>query len=172
MEYDHREARNHHSAIYLLRTVTQNHIQLTVIADQKANIVIGISLIIFTVLITEAKQSPITPAIAVMTACAAGAAFLSLLALMPDLPKFKTVQLKPNLLFFSYFSRIQEEEFVDEMMETVLGTTTETFEAMLVDLYRLGRVLKKKYYYLTLSYYIFALGLILSGFCLLYELLL
>lgn len=45
-----REGKTHFSdGIYVLRTTQQNQVQLNLMADQKANIVIGMSLIFFTI---------------------------------------------------------------------------------------------------------------------------
>lgn len=147
--------------IHLLRTTQQIQYQLSQMADQKANILMGTTFVIFTITMSQAKAGG-GPALALLILGAA--AFLSaLLAVMAVLPSTK-VPPKPdgpaNLLFFGSFSQLSEEEFVARLLKTVEDHHS-VFEAFAHDIYQNGRVLaRKKYRLLGYAYRVLVLGLI------------
>jgi len=149
--------------IHLLRTTQQIQYQLSQMADQKANILMGTTFVIFTITMSQAKANggP-TTALLILGA----AAFLSaLLAVMAVLPSTKAVP-RPNgpanLLFFGSFSQLSEDEFVAMMLKTVEDHHS-VFEAFAHDIYQNGRVLAlKKYRLLGYAYRVLVVGLIAS----------
>lgn len=149
--------------VHLLRTTQQIQYQLSQMADQKANLLMGTTFVIFTITIGQAKTTT-GPAIALLILGAA--AFMSaLLAVMAVLPSTK-VPPRPdgpaNLLFFGSFSQLSEDEFVALMLKTV-ETHDAVFEAFAHDIYQNGRVLaRKKYRLLGYAYKVLVVGLIAS----------
>ena len=149
--------------VHLLRTTQQIQYQLSQMADQKANLLMGTTFVIFTITIGQAKTTT-GPAVALLILGAA--AFLSaLLAVMAVLPSTK-VPPRPdgpaNLLFFGSFSQLTEDEFVALMLKTV-QTHDAVFEAFAHDIYQNGRVLaRKKYRLLGYAYKVLVVGLICS----------
>lgn len=149
--------------VHLLRTTQQIQYQLSQMADQKANLLMGTTFVIFTLTVGQAKANG-APATALLIL--GGAAFLSaLLAVMAVLPSTKAPP-KPegpaNLLFFGSFSQLSEEEFVARMLKTVEDHNS-VFEAFAHDIYQNGRVLaRKKYRLLGHAYRVLVVGLICS----------
>lgn len=149
--------------VHLLRTTQSIQYQLSQMADQKANLLMGTTFVIFTITIGQAKSGS-APATALLILGAA--AFLSaLLAVMAVLPSTK-VPPRPdgpaNLLFFGSFSQLSEDEFVALMLKTV-ETHDAVFAAFAHDIYQNGRVLaRKKYRLLGYAYKVLVVGLICS----------
>ncbi len=147
--------------IHLLRTTQQIQYQLSQMADQKANILMGTTFVIFTITMSQAKATG-GPTLALMILGAT--AFLSaLLAVMAVLPSTKVpprTSGPANLLFFGSFSQLSEEEFVAMLMKAVEDHRT-VFEAFAHDIYQNGRVLaRKKYRLLGYAYRVLVVGLI------------
>ena len=149
--------------VHLLRTTQSIQYQLSQMADQKANLLMGTTFVIFTITLGQIKGGNQPPLALLILG---GAAFLSaLLAVMAVLPSTK-VPPRPNgpanLLFFGSFSQLSEDEFVALMLKTV-QTHDAVFEAFAHDIYQNGRVLaRKKYRLLGYAYKVLVIGLILS----------
>jgi hypothetical protein len=151
-------------AIHLVRTVQTIQYQLSQMADQKANMVLAASFVIFTVTLSQAKAgvSSLPLPLLVLGACAFAAAFLAILAVLPSVtapPKATGVK---NVLFFNAFTQIPEQEFVD-MILGIMAQPQTMYEAMAHDIYQNGQVLAhKKYRFLGYAYRILLTGLVAS----------
>jgi hypothetical protein len=149
--------------IHLLRTTQAIQYQLSQMADQKANLLMGTTFVIFTLTVGQAKANG-SPALALLILGAA--AFASaLLAVMAVLPSTK-VPPRPdgpaNLLFFGSFSQLGEDEFVARLLKTVEDHHS-VFEAFAHDIYQNGRVLaRKKYRLLGYAYRVLVVGMVCS----------
>ncbi len=162
--YDPKRINIDHSsaAVYLLRTAQQHHVHLSSMADNKANIMIGVSALIFSMLIGYIQKEGLglpTGILAVSTLMAATTAIMAVLpsskGQAPGNPGF-------NPLFFGCFSQLTPEEFCREM-EKVLRDDPSVYTALAMDMYGIGHVLyRKKYRYLAFSYRIFLGGLFLA----------
>jgi len=149
-------------AVYLLRTAQQHHVHLSSMADNKANIMIGVSALIFSMLIGYTQQEGFglpTGILAVSTLMAATTAIMAVMPATkgpsPGTPGF-------NPLFFGCFSQLTPEEYCREM-EKVLRDDPSVYTALAMDMYGIGNVLyRKKYRYLAYSYRIFLGGLFLT----------
>ena len=151
------------SAIYMLRTTQQHHVQLSAMADQKANILIGASLVVITMLLGQLHTSGFSLPMVVMGIFIFSAALCALLAVTPSL-KRPLKSTNNNWLFFGAFSHLSQEEYTAKMLE-MLKTDQSVYEAMIQDIYQMGMVLhKKKYRYLSYSYRLFIVGLITTFF--------
>lgn len=150
----------HPNAIQLLRTMQQHHVTLSSMADQKANIIIGINSVIFALVLQEAPQHP---ALMVLAASSCLAAVLCLLVVVPSLGgRLLGPETPPNLLFFSAFTSLPEAEWV-AWLQSVNADEHAIQRAMARDVYQMGQVLaRKKYRFLSWGYRVFIGGLIAS----------
>ena len=152
----------HPNAIHLLRTMQAHHVSLSAMADQKANILIGVNSVIFALVVREG--SAMTAPMLVLAASSSLAAVLCMLAVVPAFgsKKPKGPVMPPNILFFGAFTNLSEAEFVAEL-DIINTDDVRIRQAMARDVYQLGHVLKhKKYRYLALGYKVFIVGLILT----------
>ncbi len=152
------------------RTNYRNHINLSAIADNKANIMISVNTILISVLITAlsyqhiAEKNPmvILPVVIFLVTGLASLTF-AVLSARPKVTvlnqKLSPDQAKRNIIFFGNFVQLnldQYEAAMDAMFrdgELLIGNMTR-------DLYYLGKVLDKKYRFLSISYNIFMVGFV------------
>lgn len=160
------EVKGRNTADYLLRTAQQHHVQLSVMADTKANILITVSSIVLTLSISQFGDPTLRWSLLTL----AGFTLLALLmAVLTVLPKFGRVKLKGNelpagfnLLFFGNFIALSQERYLQEM-ETVLASDARVYETLVRDLYSLGRYLYyRKYRFLRYSYILLLTGFIIA----------
>ena len=153
---------SHPNAIHLLRTMQAHHVMLSSMADQKANILIGVNSVIFALVVREG--SAMTAPMLVLAATSSLAAILCMLAVVPTFGKKKPKgrPMPPNILFFGAFTNLSEAQFIAEL-DIINCDDALIRQAMARDVYQLGNVLKhKKYRYLALAYQVFISGLILT----------
>ncbi len=149
---------SHANSIHLLRTVQAHHVALSGMADQKANILIGVNSVIFALVLREAAA--MTMPMMVMAACSALAAALCVIAVVPAVGASRLTRGEPNILFFGTFTRMSEAEFL-HAIDTVLSSDANIRHAMARDVYQLGMVLKrKKFRFLSWGYRVFIFGII------------
>lgn len=155
--------------IYVLRTTQQNQVQLTLMADQKANIVIGVSLIFFTLaqrqLVNGIGENVVFIVPFLMLALTMLASFLLAIAvLVPRIrsrPACAAADL-PNPLFFGFFPSAQEDDYVCHLAAKMADVDSAR-ELLIRDIYQTGRVLRRKFRFLRLSYLCLATGVVSSG---------
>jgi hypothetical protein len=163
---------------HTLRTAQQHQVTLSLIADQKANIIIGFALIFFSVIQSQMFSSEFSQKVYFLPLAAlAITVFISFfLAILVVLPRIKSSGFTkpadmPNPLFFGFFASFPEKEYSDYMMKT-LNNNVAARELMIKDIYQIGAVLKKKYQLLRFSYMLLAVGALLSVLVLIMKLLL
>ena len=151
----------HPNAIHLLRTVQAHHVTLSAMADQKANILIGVNSVILALLVRQ--DSAMTAPMLALAGAASLAAILCMLAVVPAIGTRRSSLSHPsNLLFFGAFTRLSEAEFQAEL-DTISASDVGIRRAMARDIYQLGLVLRhKKYRYLGWAYRVFMGGLVLT----------
>jgi HD superfamily phosphodiesterase len=164
------------------RVTYRNHINFSAIADNKANMLIGINAIILSIVLTvigsglvgslEVLLENITLVVPVgiLMLCSSIAMVFAVLSARPNIAK-QHISFDPNnikatngILFFGNYSRISQSDF-NLYMTALLENEPLTYENMNNDLYNLGQVLQKKYKLLRKAYNIFMFGLILSISC-------
>lgn len=148
--------------VQAMRTAQGIHVSLSQMADQKSSILMGATLVIFTITIGQTtRNGGPPPALLVLGFFAFVTAVLVMLATMPATARFRTEQ-PINLLFFGSFAQLDEEDFVARLMAA--SRTEEGLRRLILhDLYQNGRVLHgKKYRLLGYAYRSFLLGLTLS----------
>ncbi|MEL7221360.1 MAG: Pycsar system effector family protein [Bacteroidota bacterium] len=153
------------------RAVYRNHINLSAIADNKANIMISVNAILISVLITflsyrniaETQPMILLPVVVFLVTGLASLTF----AVLSARPKVTNVisnekQAAANsLAFFGNFVHLSLADFEAAMNEQ-LSSSTLIYKSMVDDLYYLGQVLDKKYRYLSIAYNVFMVGLIVT----------
>lgn len=155
----------------MFRTTLRNHINLSAIADNKANLMLSINAIIISitisVLVPNYKANPELniPAGFLLLVCLLSIVFATL-STRPKVTrgtftKDDINKKKANLLFFGNFFNTSLEEFEWGMGE-MMKDRDFLYGSMVRDLHSLGKVLNKKYHFLRITYYIFMYGMILS----------
>ncbi len=155
------------------RSAFRVHINLSAIADNKANIMISVNAIVLSVivsLVTYRNIPETNPFIMVPTVIFISSGLASLVfAVLSSRPRVTSLNegansladFKENLTFFGNFSALTVIEF-EELMDEMLKDEKYIFKNMVRDLYHLGKVLDLKYKYLTISYNIFMIGFVIS----------
>jgi predicted metal-dependent HD superfamily phosphohydrolase len=155
----------------MFRTTSNNHFELSSLADSKSNIMISVNAIIIsvslTVLIARLAYYPqyVIPTIILLTVCLAAVIF-AILATRPSINDGRFTEedirsKRTNLLFFGNFHRMKLDEYQWAMNE-MLKDREYLYNSMIKDIYFLGVVLARKYKYLRISYTIFMWGLIIA----------
>jgi predicted metal-dependent HD superfamily phosphohydrolase len=155
----------------MFRTTSTNHIMLSEMADNKANILITINSIILSVvvsvLVRKLEENPklIVPTILLVVVCLATTVF-AILATRPNITtgKFTRDDIKnkhTNLLFFGNFHGMQVNDYEWSMKE-MMKDSDYLYGSMIKDIYFLGKVLGRKYRRLRIAYTIFMFGFVLS----------
>ena len=148
-----------HDVIYTLRTAHQNQTQHLLLADQKANVLVGIVAVILTILFTRtnfltSSEIVIRNAFLVFVIVELVALVLAILVITPRAVQagaYQTLDGVPNVLFFGYFTRFSEDDYLG-FMERRLSTSGEARKFLIRDLYQIGLVLKRKYRLLKMAY--------------------
>lgn len=151
------------------RTNYRTHINLSAIADQKANIMISVNAILISVIISVISYRNMTetnPAILmpVLIFLVTGLASL-IFAVLAARPKVTSVindgtpleEAKKHLVFFGNFVSLKVEKY-EELLEEMFQDTGLLYGNLSRDLYYLGKVLDRKYRFLSISYNIFMVG--------------
>lgn len=145
-------------AIHLLRTMQQHHVALSSMADQKANILIGATLVVFALTVREGAVAGMSVPLLILAVSAFVASALCVVAVIPSIGTPKRAG-APNMLFFGTFADLDEAGF-RAAMAPLLHDNAALHAAMLRDIHQLGCVLKhKKYKYLAWGYRVFIAGL-------------
>jgi hypothetical protein len=152
---------------YMLRTAQQNQMALTSLADQKANIVLGLTFLLTTLTATRFAQGEFPPALLMLLVSAIAAALFALAALIPGpwvvrRPPAKEGAPAGNPLFFGGIAAFDYPDYLARMAE-VMRTNASVYEAIIADLHAGALALRRKYLWLRYSYVALVTGLALSG---------
>lgn len=161
----------------LYRTSYRNHINLSSIADGKANMMISINTIILSAIVTLMATGMtfsgnvsfdhfryMIPIIILLIAVLVSAIF-AVLSARPKVTENSItnediLSRKKSVLFFGNFITLKKEEFI-ESLDMLKRNQALLYDNMAVDMYYLGQVLDKKYRLIKHSYNVFMIGLIL-----------
>ena len=155
--------------IYVLRTTQQNQIQLNLVADQKANIIIGVSLIFLT--LTQAQLANLDPSenrflapLLILAVTMLSSFLMAVMVVAPKMMPSKVNQASklPNPLFFGFFYSVDEEDYTDHL-QGLLRENLTSRELLIRDIHQTGCVLRKKYRRLRFAYVFLAAGVLASG---------
>ncbi|NDC30216.1 MAG: hypothetical protein EBZ58_04620 [Bacteroidetes bacterium] len=153
------------------RVLSNNLNHQNILADNKANIMIYINMVVLSLVIgssarnTEYWQNLFVPIIMFVSTSLLAIVF-AILATRPNFVKGIVTQddldnKKSNLFFFGNFTSLTAQDFEDTML-TILKDDDYLYRSLLGDFYGQGIVLKRKYRLLKYSYNIFLIGLVLS----------
>ncbi len=155
------------------RAVYRNHINLSAIADNKANMMTGInaillsvvlSIVTYTRLIYDKTETVMPITIFILTALVS--LIFSVAAASPKITKVNKkvsdkMKARKNIAFFGNFTSLSLEEF-EEAMDAMLRDDELIYGNMTRDLYFLGKALDTKYRLLRISYHVFLGGFVTS----------
>ncbi|MFH6985678.1 Pycsar system effector family protein [Marinoscillum sp. 108] len=155
----------------MFRLTSKNHLELSAMADTKANIMISVNSIILSVLVSvlfrKLEEYPhlIIPAMLMTVVCLSTIVF-AILATLPNVSKGtfteEDIQNKrTNLLFFGNFHRMEMGKYEWGMKE-MMKDADYLYTSLIRDIYFLGVVLGKKYRLLRISYTIFMFGFVVA----------
>jgi len=163
----------------MYRTAFRNHINLSRIADGKANMMISINTIILSIVITVSGASLsffeetfyenpefLIPIISLLLSSLTAVVF-AVFSARPSVTEYRIKKDKlirskeASLLYFGNFLKLEKKEFID-YMGTMKMDQDALYDDLARDLYDLGSVMHKKYLLLTISYNVFVGGLALA----------
>ena len=153
--------------IHVLRSTHSNQAGLISLADQKANVIIGIVAVTITLLFTNTTflknlSQPLITLLFFSVLAELLALFFALLVMMPKSAKkirrghLDTIE---NPLFFGHFTQHKENEYVNYMIENI-DNNLAARQHMVRDIYQTGLVLRRKYKYLKYAYALAASGIV------------
>jgi hypothetical protein len=150
---------------HLLRTTRAHHIQLSSMADMKANMLLTMSAIVITLATPQVLKPGFPWPFLVLIISSLVTIGLAAYAVMPKMPLTQNDQPAPdvlspkfNLLFFGDFTRLPYAQY-EAAMEELLNDTSRVYEAQTREIYLLGIFLaRKKYRFLRLAYLSFIAG--------------
>ena len=154
------------SSDHLLRLLQQHHVQLSTMADTKANIIITVSSIVLTLVLGRISDPDLRTGLAVLGVFSLLALLLAILAVLPKFRRAKRLD-GPlpegfNVLFFGHFTALDRERYMREMAAAMMPGRA--YPSVLNDVYTLGQYLSThKYPYLRWSYVSFLSGFLLAS---------
>jgi hypothetical protein len=155
----------------MFRSAYRVQMDLTSLADNKANMMISINGIIISIIIAavapklDANPWLLVPSILFLLGTLVSIIF-AILAARPRV-SHEPITLKDlqhsegNILFFGNFANLKEEDFLAGMIELMQDKTV-TYETMIRNIYGLGAILNKKFALLQVAYTSFMIALILG----------
>lgn len=155
----------------MFRIVSKNHMDLSAMADNKANIMISINALIISILLgtivskLDDHQYLVVPTLVLLVVCLS----TIILATISTRPKVTAgtftrediEQKRANLLFFGNFFNMKIDDFQEGMI-SMMSDREYLYGSMIRDNYFLGQVLGRKYRYLRVAYNVFMYGLIFA----------
>tara|TARA_B000000557_G_scaffold259113_1_gene254512 strand:- start:242 stop:865 length:624 start_codon:yes stop_codon:yes gene_type:complete len=150
----------------ILRLNYTNQLRLTLMADTKANIMITVSSIVFSICLANITNPTLTIPLSILGMCATISLIFAIIVIMPKInyPKTKTGHIDKNSpfynpLFFGHFAHIDIREYKNEYKARLMKDEFIT-DALVSDIYGIGRVIAtNKFKYLRYSYITFLIGL-------------
>lgn len=156
----------------LFRTAYRNHINLSAIADRKANLMISINAILLSIIVSfvsarlQADPWLLIPSAAMLVTSLTAIIFAILSARPKVTSQYFTLEdvrrSRANILFFGNFVNLPRDVFRTGMKE-IMEDWDQLYDSMINDLHSLGQVLHKKYRLLWISFTVFMAGLIVTA---------
>ena len=155
----------------MLRLTSDNHLELSGLADGKANILISVNAIIISVILSvllrrlEVDTHLTIPTI-IFLASSVTTIVVAILATRPKVnqgtfSREDILSKKTNLLFFGNFHKASLEEY-EWGMSQMMKDQDYLYGTLVKDIYFLGVVLGRKYKLIRLAYNVFMFGIIVS----------
>ena len=157
----------------MLRLTSENHMRLSEMADNKANILISVNAIIISVILSVLiRKIEVDKHLAIPTfiflATGLTTIVISILATRPKITKGRftredILNRKTNLLFFGNFFNSELEDY-KWGMSTMMKDPNYLYGTLVDDIYYLGKVLGRKYKLVRIAYSVFMIGIIITAF--------
>lgn len=157
------------SAQTQFKTSLRNHIDLSAIADNKANIMLSVNALIITIALpilgNSLRTNPtlLIPTIILLFVCVVSIIFATLatrpIKMQGHSGMEEITQKRSNLFFFGNFYKMNFAEY-EKGMQVVVADNELLDNTIIRDLFFLGKALGKKYHYLRLCYNVFMFGII------------
>jgi predicted metal-dependent HD superfamily phosphohydrolase len=155
----------------MLRLTSDNHLELSGMADGKANILISVNAIIISVILTvllrrlETDTHLTIPTI-IFLAFSVITIVIAILATRPQITqgvfsREDILSKKTNLLFFGNFHKASLEEY-EWGMSQMMKDQEYLYGSLIKDIHHLGVVLGRKYRLIRIAYSVFMIGIIVS----------
>lgn len=155
----------------MLRLTSENHLELSNMADGKANILISVNSIIISVILSvllrrlEVDTHLTIPTI-IFLLFSVSTIVLAILATRPKISqgrfsKNDIMSKRTNLLFFGNFHKSSLEEY-QWAMGTMMKDKDYLYGSLIQDIHQLGVVLGRKYRLIRAAYNVFMIGIIVS----------
>lgn len=155
----------------MLRLTSDNHLELSGLADGKANILISVNAIIISVILTVLlRRLEVDTHLTIPTIIFLGFSVATIVvAILATRPKINQgvfsrediLSKRTNLLFFGNFHKASLEEY-EWGMSQMMKDQDYLYGALVKDIYYLGVVLGRKYRLIRLAYNVFMIGIIVS----------
>lgn len=155
----------------MLRLTSDNHLELSGMADGKANILISVNAIIISVILTVLLRrleidTHLTVPTVIFLAFSVITIVIAILATRPKVSegvfsREDIMSKKTNLLFFGNFHKASLEEY-EWGMSQMMRDQDYLYGALIKDIHQLGVVLGRKYKLIRLAYNVFMVGIIIS----------
>ncbi len=155
----------------MFRSAYRVQMDLTSLADNKANMMISINGIIISIIIASvAPKLDANPWLGIPTTLFLLGTLVSIIfAIVAARPRVSSTPItledlrhsEGNILFFGNFANMQESEFLEGMTE-LIGDKTIVYESMIRNIYGLGVVLNKKFALLRVAYTSFMVALVMG----------
>ena len=159
------------SAQMMFKTALRNHIDLSTLADNKANIMLSVNALIITLIVPMAvgqiNDTPflLIPILILLLTCLISMIYATLATRpikMNGETQMKTIeQGTSNLFFFGNFYKMKFNEYKKGIYK-VLESDDDLDDTIMRDLFYLGKSLGAKYSQLRICYTIFMLGVSLA----------
>ncbi len=159
----------HADVIQTLRTAHQNQTQLNLMADQKANILIGALVVVFSVVLSRVGavldlHDRLNLPVLAFVLLQLVPLVLATLVLIPRNVRLKkrrnqSMAEVSNPLFFGHYSVFAQDEYIEHMMQRLEDNAAARI-LLLTDLYQMGQILKRKYRLLRRAYVAAAIGVV------------
>ena len=153
----------------LYRVTVRNQLRSISIADQKANILIGINTILISIIITilgvestlpglrfVSELDLNIPLLVFLLACF-GSGYIAVLAVRPAKKPWKSNA--PDKLFFLNYDEMELDDFKG-YINGILESGQKIYNSLNTDMYLFGKTIIRKYNYLRVAYTIFMVGLV------------
>lgn len=155
----------------MLRLTSDNHLELSGMADGKANILISVNAIIISVILTVLlRRLEIDTHLTIPTIIFLSFSVITIvIAILATRPKVSQgvfsrediMNKRTNLLFFGNFHKATLEEY-EWGMSQMMKDQDYLYGALIKDIHQLGVVLGRKYKLIRIAYNVFMIGIVIS----------
>ena len=151
-----------------LGVIGNHHVQLSAMADVKANIIITASSIVLTLALSHSEDPVYRTTVFMLLPFVTLALLFAIIAVLPKHRTLTWVEGTPkpsnfNLMFFGHFANLSQERYLKEVAK-LLRDDRSIYEAMCEDIYGIGHYLDGyKYRFLRWSYLCFLIGFLLAA---------